>query len=133
MHTTLNISEAAGLAVHAVSIIAKSGGQNPVKLSSLASMMNASVAHLGKVMHRLALAGVVTSKRGPSGGFTLGRRAGTMTLLDVQELFDGPLTCKRCLLGHESCPFGECLLGNTVDEVNAVVRRELGKKKIRDL
>ena len=133
MGHAFKISEAASLAIHAVSIIAKQETSAPIKLSSLARTLDASVTHLGKVMHRLVASHVVTSRRGPLGGFTLGKRAGTMTLLDVQEIFDGPLSCDTCLLGKRACPFGECVLGNTPSSVDNTVRRELGTRRIIDI
>jgi Rrf2 family protein len=133
MDSALKISEAAGLAIHAVTILARLGKGQPVKLSRMAKLLNASEAHLGKVMHRLAQAKVVTSKRGPTGGFTLGPRAAEMTLLDLYEMIDGPLGEHTCLMGYLSCPLGGCVLGNAVGSINEHVRSTLGNQRIADL
>jgi len=133
MDTALKISEAAGLAIHAVTILARTGGDEPVKLSRIARLLGASEAHLGKVMHRLAQARVVSSKRGPSGGFTLGPRAAAMTLLDVYEMIDGPLGESKCLMGYMACPLGGCVLGDAVQSINEHVRSTLGNQRISDL
>ncbi|MDJ0762700.1 MAG: Rrf2 family transcriptional regulator [Myxococcota bacterium] len=133
MDSALKISEAAGLAIHAVTILARVGRGQPVKLSRMAGLLSASEAHLGKVMHRLAQAKVVTSRRGPSGGFTLGPRASEMTLLDLYEMIDGPLGENNCLMGYLGCPLGGCVLGDAVGSINAHVRQTLGSKRISDL
>jgi len=133
MHTALRISEAAGLAIHALTIIARQGARAPVKLARLADALSASESHLGKVMHRLAVAGAVHSKRGPGGGFTLGPKAERLTLLDVYELFDGPLGQENCLLGHARCPFGGCVLGDAVAVANDRLRSILSGRKLTEL
>ncbi len=133
MHTALRISEAAGLAIHALTIIAREGEQRPVNLARLADVLSASESHLGKVMHRLAVSGAVRSKRGPGGGFTLGPKADGLTLLDVYELFDGPLGEEDCLLGFARCPFGGCVLGDAVAVANDSLRSILGQRTISAL
>jgi Rrf2 family protein len=133
MESALRISEAAGLAIHAVTIIARMSGTEPIKISRLAKLFNASEAHLGKVMHRLALAKMVASKRGPDGGFVLGTLAPKTTLLDVYEMFDGPLGHTKCLLGYRHCPFGGCALGDAVIVANERLITILGGKALSDL
>jgi Rrf2 family protein len=133
VQTALNISEAAGLAIHAVTIIARTDSDAPVKLDLIATELGASAAHLGKVLHRLATEGIVASKRGPSGGFVLGPKAKRTTLLHLYEMFDGPLSHGHCLLGHKTCPQGGCVLGNAVKVANEQVRKTLGRKRVIDL
>jgi Rrf2 family protein len=136
VESALRISEAAGLAIHAVTIIARKAGKagaEPIKISRLAELLNASEAHLGKVMHRLALAKMVTSKRGPDGGFVLGKLASKTTLLDIYEMFDGPLGHTNCLLGYRHCPFGGCALGDAITVANERLRSILGGKALGDL
>ncbi len=81
MATTLRISEAATLALHATALI----GSSPTRLSAheMAERLNVSEAHLAKVLQRLAHAGLVRSVRGPHGGFMLARAGSEITLLEV--------------------------------------------------
>jgi len=133
MEGAFKISEAAGLAIHALTLITRIGNGEPVKLAKMAALLKASEPHLGKVMNRLAQANVVTSKRGPAGGFTLGPRADEMTLLDLYEMIDGPLGDNTCLMGYLGCPLGGCVLGDAVGSINEHVRKTLGNRRISDL
>jgi Rrf2 family protein len=133
VRSAFKISEAAGLAIHAVTLIVRDQNGVPLKLSRLAQQLSASEAHLGKVMHRLALSQIVTSKRGPTGGFVVGPKAAKSTLLDLYEMFDGPLGDTHCLLGYKNCPFGKCAFGDAIAVVNQHLRETLGKKKLTDL
>jgi DNA-binding IscR family transcriptional regulator len=56
-----------------------------------------------------------------------------MTLLDLYELIDGPLSESSCLLGYLSCPLGGCVLGDAVHGINEHVRQVLGSQRIAEL
>jgi Rrf2 family protein len=129
----LKLSDAAALAIHAVAGVARHGAEAPITAHQLATLLSASEAHLGKILHRLARARIVTSKRGPKGGFLLGPRAAITTLLDVCELFDGPSGRSGCLLGLTACPFGACALGNGIAQANEQLRTMLASTRIADL
>ena len=67
-------------------------------------------AFLTKILQPLIRSGLVRSKRGVAGGFALARNPERLTLLDVMQAVDEPLTLNLCLLeGHQcerecSCP-----------------------------
>lgn len=60
-------------------------------------------AFLTKILQPLIRAGLVRSKRGVSGGFTLARDPVHITLLDVMQAVDEPLTLNLCLLEGRPC------------------------------
>lgn len=131
MPNALRISEAASLAMHTVVYLAA----RPEELASvgvIAGTLGASEAHLSKVMQRLAHGGIVRSIRGPKGGFALQRPADNLTLLEVYECIEGPLTASHCLLGKPVCT-GQCILGNMMHSVNAEVREYLSSHRISQL
>ncbi|MFI5244153.1 MAG: RrF2 family transcriptional regulator, partial [Gemmatimonadales bacterium] len=56
-----------------------------------------------KVLNAVAKAGLITSARGPAGGFTLAVPATEITLCRVIELFDSAPPNPRCMLGNAPC------------------------------
>ncbi len=119
--SVVNISDAASLALHAMMVLAK----NPDRLVTtheIAQMLGVSENHLSKVCQRLGHGGLVSALRGPSGGLRLAKPASDITLMQVFELIDGPMTDCYCLLGKESCPGDKCILGNLVRSVSTQVR-----------
>ncbi len=127
----LRISEAAVLAVHTAALLA--GEEDRVMTThEVAGFLNASEAHLSKVLQRLSKTGLVTSVRGPKGGFRLARPARTVTLLEVYEAMDGPLPEKECLLDAAVCT-GECILGNVLREVGCTVKEHLSGTTLADV
>jgi Rrf2 family protein len=133
MEGSLRISEAASLAMHAMAYIASRNGSGPVPVSEVSSSLSVSEAHLGKVLQRLVKHGFLTSRRGPRGGYEMGRKASEVRLLDVYEAVDGPLRQAGCLLEHRACAGSECILGDLVRSVNEQVRVHLTGTRISDL
>jgi len=84
MPGVLRISEAASLGMHAMVLLASDRGR-VLSAHEVAARLNASEAHLSKVMQRLGRAGLVQSVRGPRGGFSLARSPDAVTLLEVYE------------------------------------------------
>jgi Rrf2 family protein len=88
----------------------------------LAERLKASEAHLSKVMRQLVKAELVCSVTGPGGGFELAKNPELITLLDIFEVIEGPLTDCSCLVGEPICGRMNCILGDMLSLVNKSVR-----------
>jgi len=128
----LKISEGTSLALHTMVLLAARGPRR-VPTKQLAADLRASEAHLAKVLQRLVHVGLATSVRGPKGGFALARPAASITLLEVYEAIEGPLTACECLLDQPVCGFRKCILGGVVGYVNGKVRDYLAGKRLSQL
>lgn len=133
MSNVLKISEAASLALHSmVFLAANSDALIPTR--EIASNLRVSEAHLSKVLQRLARAGLVKAIRGPKGGFMLGKAGSEISLLDVYESIEGPLTPTKCLFGDRGCGGAECpILGGLLETVDKQVRGHLAGAKLSEL
>jgi len=120
----LGISEAASLALHALAIIAGREGA-PVSTEESARLLEASEAHLSKVLQRLSKAGLVSGKPGPGGGFTLEKPPSEITLLEIYEAMEGPLETERCLFDLSFCDRGACPLSSLLSRHGREIADEL--------
>lgn len=59
--------------------------------------------YLSKVMHALARARLVSSERGPGGGFCLSVAAARVSVHDVVAVFDDLVDGRSCFLGRPQC------------------------------
>ena len=64
----------------------------PVQVKDIAERQEIPEDYLGQLMVALRRAGLVRSVRGPSGGYTLARPPRELTLTEVIEALEGPLT-----------------------------------------
>ncbi|MEO8168951.1 MAG: Rrf2 family transcriptional regulator [bacterium] len=58
---------------------------------------------LGKILQRLAAKGLLSSLKGPTGGFAIGKPAKDITLFDVVDAVDGLGFTRDCVLGFAEC------------------------------
>ncbi len=126
------VSEAANLGLHALAVIA--AGPEPVaRTREIAARLNASAAHLAKVMMALEHAGLVTGTRGPAGGYRLNHPARQTTLRQIYEAIEGPMQARECLFGEPVCARGGCTLSGYFGKLNRDVMRTLERTRLTDL
>jgi Rrf2 family protein len=64
---------------------------------------------LAKILQSLVHGGLAVSQRGAHGGFSLGRPSVDITMRDVIEAVDGPISLNQCVLWPEDCQrSGDC-------------------------
>ncbi|MEM7411886.1 MAG: Rrf2 family transcriptional regulator [Myxococcota bacterium] len=71
--------------------LAYNGHGEPVQVRVISERQGVPTRYLEQIFVRLRRAGLVHSKRGPGGGYTLARPAGTISLREVVEAVEGPL------------------------------------------
>lgn len=79
-------------------------GGDPVSNNRLADELDIPYHLVCKLMQRLGKAGFVKSCMGPKGGFILAKDPAKISLIEVVEAIQGPITLNRCLLGANKCP-----------------------------
>lgn len=138
MSSILHFSEASSLALHTIIHMAGRGDEL-VPSREIAAVLQASEAHLQKVLQRLVKVGILASTRGPHGGFRLDKPLDSITLLDVYEAVEGPLPDSSCLFSRPKCDGTKCIFGDFVKDVNGRIRDYLsgttlgdyGKEKVK--
>ncbi len=128
----INIHETTFIAVHSMMLIAQHSG-NSLNAKELAAELNVSEAHLSKVLQSLVREGLLTSSRGPRGGFSLNRPKESITILDIYDVFEKPLhTNRECSWNKESCRFGKCPFGKILSYYNSEFKKELAAQTLAD-
>jgi Rrf2 family protein len=69
--------------------LALASGRGPVSASLISRRQDLSVAYLEQLLHRLKRRGIVTSVRGPRGGYVLAKEPQRITMADVVRILDG--------------------------------------------
>ena len=133
MAHVLRLSEAGTLGIHAAVVLAGSTDTGLMPAREIASGLDVSLAHLSKVLRRLERAGIVTSARGPNGGFRLARNPSKIKLLEIYEEFEGPIATDDCLLNTKACSSPICALDPLLSKLNKQVRKYLAGTKLSDL
>lgn len=69
----------------------------------VAQFYDISADHISKVVQHLAHAGMIRAGRGRGGGLRLGRPAEEITVGEVVELFEGPVSLLECVSREGVC------------------------------
>ena len=131
MANIFHMSEMVSLALHSIIIIAAQGGQL-VNAKKIADTIGASEAHLNKALQQLVKAGYIHSVRGPRGGFTLAKVADEITLLEIYETIEGPISFAGCPMNCSKCVFASCIFGGLPEKANREFKEYMQKKKVSD-
>lgn len=127
------MSRTAEHAVRALLYLAVHGPES-VKASTIASELAAPPNYMSKTLHALASAGIVDSRRGPTGGFKLRVDPGDLTLARIIEVVDDPSPKDMCLVSGTRCSDrNPCALHGRWKTVSARVWQPLRGTTLADL
>jgi len=76
----------------------------PVLRKDVASRQEISANYVAQICRKLVGAGLLTGKKGPAGGYMLGRSAESITAGDILRAIEGPLALVHCVLEDDKTP-----------------------------
>ncbi|NJO68457.1 MAG: Rrf2 family transcriptional regulator [Bacteroidetes bacterium] len=97
-------------------LVAKSEGL--INVIKIADITKTSKHHVAKVMQRLAKDGLISSTRGPAGGFILKKPADQISFLDIYEAIEGKAEIAHCLFQSPVCPLDHCIMNNITFKIS---------------
>ena len=103
-YSSMQLTRAADYAVRVMIHLAKTPRSTRVSLPVLASATGAPESFLSKVLQSLTRARLVTSQRGPAGGFQMSAPGRKASMREVIEAIDGPMNLNVCLGDDQACP-----------------------------
>lgn len=128
----MKLSRTVAYAIQATLLLANAPSGSPVPCSYLASHGKMPQRFLLQILRDLVTHGILQSTRGVEGGYKLGRPADEITLLDMIEAVDGPISAR--LTSFDQLP-EEAMsrLQSAMNSLTNSTRRELESVKLADL
>ena len=106
----------------------------PVNLNDIAKRQGISAKYLWQIVNLLKTAGFVRGTRGPKGGYVLVRQPAEITLLDVIQVLEGPVTLVECVDDPDYCSrTGTCVAYTVWSEVSLSIREALRKVSLAEI
>jgi len=78
-------------------------GKGSVLAETIAGNQEISVRYIHNIVSTLKSAGLVSVSRGRNGGYELARPPSLITVLDVVNILEGPVSPADCVLKKEGC------------------------------
>ena len=99
----LRLSKKTDYALMAMKHLALMGDRGSASAREIAEQYDIPVELMAKVLQRLARNGLLTSHQGTRGGYTLSRATASISVADIIQAIDGPLTVTACSTDDEQC------------------------------
>lgn len=128
-------SNSAKYALKAVLYLALHSNENKkMMVKDICEPVNVPKAYLGKLLQELAKHDVISSTRGPKGGFYLSEENRNQTLMQVIDVIDGKRRMESCLLSLSDCNENEpCPLHKLVGPMKSRLIENLENMTIEQL
>lgn len=103
-------------------------------VAQIAKRQDIPASFLGKIVSRLAHAGLVHTSLGATGGIALGAPAEKISLLQIIQAIDNSFGLAPCSLNPANCPrFSVCPAGAVWCHAQAQVNQTLAQTRLSDL
>jgi Rrf2 family iron-sulfur cluster assembly transcriptional regulator len=120
-------------AVTAMLDLALHEGEGPITLADIASRQGISLSYLEQLFSRLRRRELVSSVRGPGGGYTLGREAAEIYVAEVITAVDENVDTTRCGGAHNCQNNQRCLTHDLWQDLSSRIYDYLNQISLRDL
>ena len=98
------LSNTSKYAIRAMIFLAlNAGNENKTGIKKISGELDIPAPFLAKILQILAKHKLLTSSKGPNGGFSLGRDAHKITLYEIVTVIDGNDIFDKCLISLRTC------------------------------
>ena len=105
----LRLSKKADYALMAMKHLATRTDSGSASAREIAEAYDIPIELMAKVLQRLARHGLLASHQGTRGGYRLAKSPGAISVADIIQAIDGPLTVTACSTEAENCEqYGKC-------------------------
>jgi Rrf2 family iron-sulfur cluster assembly transcriptional regulator len=120
-------------AVTAMLDLALQHGNGPIALADIAQRQGISLSYLEQLFSRLRKRSLVSSVRGPGGGYNLARSAASISVAEVISAVDESVDTTRCGGAHNCQNDGPCLTHDLWHDLSERIFDYLNQISLQDL
>src|ERR671918_1215087 len=131
----LRLSKKADYALIAMKHLAqKSAGGHSTSAREIAEQYDIPIELMAKVLQRLVRTGLLVSTQGTRGGYTLSRPPKSISVADVIQAIDGPLTVTACSTEKIDCEqYSKCSVRDPLWQIRERIAATLGTVTIAEM
>ena len=130
----LRLSKKADYALIAMKHLALRGDRGSSSAREIASLYDIPIELLAKVLQRLVRRGLLASQQGTRGGYQLARLPSQISVADVIQAIDGPVTVTACSTDKHDCEqFSKCSIRDPLWQIRERIAAALGTVTIAEI
>ena len=130
----LRLSKKADYALMAMKHLALRGDRGSSSAREIAEQYDIPIELMAKVLQRLVQRGLLASHQGTRGGYQLSRPPRQITVADVIQAIDGPVTVTACSPDDGNCDqYAKCNVRDPLWRVRERILKALGECTVAEL
>ena len=130
----LRLSKKADYALMAMKHLALRADRGSSSAREIAEQYDIPIELMAKVLQRLVRRGLLASHQGTRGGYQLARQPGLISVADVIQAIDGPVTVTACSTEESQCEqYSKCIVRDPLWRVRERILAALGECTIAEL
>jgi len=132
----MRISTRGRYAVRGMADLACNSEEHPVSIREIAERQEISIDYMEQLFHKLMKAGLLKSFRGLKGGYRLSRKADQISIKEILEVVEGPISLVNCeeVVGEQTCPrINKCRTHKLWTRLSDLLSDDLGKITLMDV
>jgi Rrf2 family protein len=130
----LRLSKKADYALIAMKHLALHGDRGSSSAREIAEQYDIPIELMAKVLQRLVQRGLLASHQGTRGGYQLSRPPRQISVADVIQAIDGPVTVTACSTDDSNCEqYAKCNVRDPLWRVRERILQALGECTIAEL
>jgi Rrf2 family protein len=130
----LRLSKKADYALMAMKHLAVRGDRASSSAREIAELYDIPIELMAKVLQRLVRTGLLVSTQGTRGGYTLSRPSASISVADVIQAIDGPVTVTACSTQKNDCEqYGKCSIRDPLWQIRERIVEALGTVTIAEM
>jgi Rrf2 family protein len=131
----LRLSKKADYALIAMKHLArKASGRSSTSAREIAEQYDIPIELMAKVLQRLVRTGLLLSTQGTRGGYLLSRPSSAISVADVIQAIDGPLTVTACSTERNDCEqYSKCNIRDALWQIRERIAAALDTVSLADM
>lgn len=128
------LSNASKYSIKAVLFLAeKTDESKKLNVQIIADTLNIPKPFIAKLLQQLSKAKIISSTKGPNGGFYLSKKDKQHTICNIIEVIDGPNFFEGCFMGLSNCDDNNpCSVHPIVAQFKGQILHQFKEKTIHD-
>ncbi|MBN2532013.1 MAG: RrF2 family transcriptional regulator [Spirochaetales bacterium] len=119
--------------VRAVLYLASTYYNRPVSIKTIANEEGISPEFLEQIFFRLKKAGIISSHRGPGGGFILNKNTSEITIMDILKALDETIFLVPCINDKDCKRIEECISRTIWEDLSKIIKNYFTNLTIKDI
>ena len=130
----LRLSKKADYALMAMKHLAQTQTGTSTSAREIAESYDIPIELMAKVLQKLVKNGLLVSTQGTRGGYLLKERPASISVADVVQVIDGPLTVTACSVDNSDCDqYNKCNIRDPLWQIRTRILDMLGMVSLAEI